>query len=116
MKQIKKKIGRWEPDFKNHNDFNYLAFSEGTNKIRQTVLRKKYRVQMPKMIETTKGLCPVNVFRTYLAKHPVDLETSDSFYLAIIYNSSPMDLHTINDMKNVIKIRNFKAYLLSFRT
>ena len=63
------------------------------------------------MFETRNDRCPVKIFRTYLAKRPLDLRTSGPFYLAAIYNPScaiwfkrsPIDVHTIhNILKNVI--------------
>ena len=74
--------------FKKHDGFTYVTFSEGITKTRQSGLREKYRVQIPKMFETRNDRCPVKVFRTYLAKRPADLRTSGPFYLAVIYNPS----------------------------
>ena len=63
------------------------------------------------MFETRNDRYPVKIFRTYLAKRPVDLRTSDPFFVAAIYNSScdiwfkrsPIGVQTINNiMKNVI--------------
>ena len=96
--------------FKKHDGFTYVTFSEGITKTKQSELREKYRVQIPKMFETRNDRCPVKIFRTYLAKRPADLRTSVPFYLAVIYNTScviwfkrsPMGVHTINNMKNVI--------------
>ena len=97
--------------FKKHDGFTCVTFSEGITKTRQSGLREKYRVQIPKLFETRNDRCPVKMFRTYLAKRPADLRTSGPFYLATIYNPScaiwfkrsPMGVHTINNiMKNVI--------------
>ena len=63
------------------------------------------------MFKTRNDHCPVQTFRTYLAKLSADLKISGPFYLAVIYNPScaiwfkrsPMGVHTINNiMKNVI--------------
>ena len=59
--------------FKKHNGFTYVTFSEGITKTRQSGLREKYRVQIPKMFETRNDRCPVKIFRTYLARRPADL-------------------------------------------
>ena len=97
--------------FKKHDGFTYVTFSERITKTRQSGLREKYRIQIPKMFETRKYCCPVEIFRTYLDKRPADLRISGSFYLAVICNPScaiwfkrsPMGVHTINNiMKNVI--------------
>ena len=74
--------------FKKHDGFTYVTFSEGITKTRQSGLREKYRVQIPKMFETRNDRCPVKIFRTYFAKRRADLRTSGPFYLAVIYNPS----------------------------
>ena len=108
--------------FKKHDGFTYVTFSDGIAKTRQSGLREKQRVQIPKMFETRNDRCPVKICRTYLAKRPAELRTSGPFYLTVIYNPScaiwfkrfPMGVHTINNiMKNVISkvsIRNIEAY------
>ena len=97
--------------FKNHDGFTYVTFSEGITKTRQSGLREKYPLQIPKLFETRNGRCPMEIFRTYLAKRPAYWRISGTFYLAAIYNPSctiwfkrsPMGVSTINNiMKNVI--------------
>ena len=96
---------------KKHYGFIYVTFSEGITKTRQSGLREKYCVQIPKMLKNGNGRCLVKIFRTYLFKRPIDLRISGPFYLAFIYNPSCviwfkrslMGVHTINCiMKNVI--------------
>ena len=84
---------------------------EEITKTRQSEVHEKYRAQIPKMFETRNDRCPVNIFRTYLAKRPTYLRVSGPFYFAVIcdlscgiwFKRSPMGIHAINNiMKTVI--------------
>ena len=59
---------------KKYDGFTYVTFWEGITKTRQSGLREKYRVQIPKMFETRNDRCQVKIFRTYLAKRQLTCE------------------------------------------
>ena len=88
----------------NKNEF--ITFAEGITKTRQSGLHVVHRVAIPKMFATNTERCPVNFFKLYLSKRPVDLRSTGPLYLAvnhrpatnIWYKSSRMGEHTIDNL------------------
>ena len=90
----------------------YLTFSEGITKTRQSGLHEKQRLITPKMFATGTPRCPVSLFKMYINKRPVHLRKTGPFYLSVIGNPNspiwfkltPMGVNKINHiMKKMIE-------------
>ena len=90
----------------------FYTFAEGVTKTRQSGLREKHRVVIPKMFETKSPRCPVALFELYISKRPTALRNQGPFYLAVIdkpqtniwYEVTPLGVNSINKiMQNMIK-------------
>ena len=92
---------------------NFLTFAEGITKTRQSGLREKSRLTIPKMFENPSepSRCPLAIFQFYLSKHPLEYRQSGPFYLAIISNpttdiwfkKSAIGVNTINNIMKSMK-------------
>ena len=58
----------------------YLTFSEGITKTRQSGLHEKHRLVQPKMFKTNTNRCPIQFFKLYLSKRPPQLKFSGPLY------------------------------------
>ena len=90
----------------------YLTYQEGLTKTRKGGLNFKPRIIYPRMYATDDDKCPVNFFRKFVSRRPVNLRHSGAFYLSVIdnpktdvwYKTLPMGVHTINNiLKNMKK-------------
>ena len=90
----------------------FLTYSEGITKTRQSGLHEKHRLTTPKMFETNTHRCPVALFKLYISKRPVNLRNCGPFYLSVIINptsqiwfkTAAMGINTINTiMKKMIE-------------
>ena len=114
--------GRQEHNSMTVSDFQYkkddfanefVTFAEAITKTRQNGLHEKHRLIQPKMFSTDTSRCPVNIFKLYLPKRPIQLRSSGPLYLSIIhkpvsnllwYKNFPMGQLTINSiMKRMIE-------------
>lgn len=92
----------------------FITFAEGITKTRQSGLRERNRLVIPKMFENKTARCPVAIFKLFISKRPVDLQHNGPFYLAIIYNpttniwfkKSPMGSNTINNIMKNMKLNS----------
>ena len=64
----------------------YITFSEGITKTRQSGLHEKVRLTIPKMFENKTARCPVSMFKLYLSKRPLPLQSSGFLFLSPITN------------------------------
>ena len=84
----------------------FLTYSEGITKTRQSGLHEKHRLIIPKMFATGEARCPIKLFKLYLSKRPIHLRVSGPFYLATIehpisdvwFKKSPMGENKINNI------------------
>ena len=66
----------------------FLTFAEGITKTRQSCLHEKHRLVQPKMFATHTSRCPINFFKLYLSKRPINLRTSGPLYLTVNHKPS----------------------------
>ena len=69
----------------------YVQYSEGITKTRQSGLHSKHRDFEPRMFAVGGERCPVKLFKEYVARRPVSAQTSGPFYIAIKTNRLPTD-------------------------
>ena len=94
----------------------YITYAEGITKTRQSGLKEKHRLVIPKMFENSvdKDKCPVNLYKFYLQKRPLELRDKGPFYLAIIINpatdvwfkASPMGKNKIDNIMKTMKLNS----------
>ena len=95
------------------NGREYVEFAEGPTKTRQGGLNQKLRDFQPRMFATGGSRCPVSIFKEYVQRRPLQLQSNGPFYLAVKHNkiatddiwykAQPMGENKINSMmKNII--------------
>ena len=74
--------------FKKDEGKEFVTYSEGITKTRPSGLREHHRLVIPKTFQNSENInrCPVNIFKTYLQRHPLELQETGPFYLGIIVN------------------------------
>jgi len=91
----------------------YITFREHPTKTRQGgLLNRKRRTVLPKKFATGGSRCPVQYFKQYLSRRPLELRDKGLFYLAVIdnpktevwYKTQRLGVNSIDHMmKNIIK-------------
>ena len=89
----------------------FLTFQEGLTKCRNGGLNFKPRLIFPKMYATGGDRCPVRFFEKYIERRPPSLKNVGPFYLGVIdnpkektwYKTTPMGVHTINNLVKNMK-------------
>ena len=84
----------------------YVTLAEGITKTLQSGLHEKHRLEKPFMFENKSSVCPVDVFKLYISKRPLDMRASGPLYLAIIdkptteiwYKKCSIGVNTINTL------------------
>ena len=66
---------------KNDQGMEYVTFSVGIIKTRQSGLHDKHRLIILKMFATDTEHCPIRFFKLYLPKGPKCLQKNGPFYL-----------------------------------
>ena len=90
----------------------YITFKEHPTKTRQGGLNTKRRTVLPKMFASGSPRCPVQFFKQYLSRRPLELRDKGPFYLTVIdnpktevwYKKQWLGVNSIDHMmKNIIK-------------
>ncbi|KAK3754516.1 hypothetical protein QZH41_006878 [Actinostola sp. cb2023] len=94
------------------NGVQFIQYTEGPTKTRQSGLKAKVRDFQPRMFAIGGERCPVGIFLEYMNRRPVSLRNTGPFYLAINHNrrkdddvwfkAQPMDVNKINTMMKSI--------------
>ena len=64
----------------------YVTFSVGITKTRQSRLHNKHRLVIPKMLAIDTERCPAHFFKLYLSKRPKCRQNNGPFYLPVVVN------------------------------
>lgn len=88
----------------------YVTFSEGITKTRQSGLHNKHRLVIPKMFVTDTERCLVRFCKLYLFKRLKCLQNNGPFCLSVIvspksgvwYKVTPVGVNEINEIKKEI--------------